>query len=83
MCDIGYVFCRRTEDTGRVGHIRSPATTDARKMDDAVEINTEVHTYEHLHHQERSTCLYENQAAVAGAAGVTASMEDVEYMEIV
>ena len=80
---LDFFFCRRTEDIGRVDHIRSPATTDARNMNDAVEINTEMHTYEHLHHQQSSTCVYENQGVVAGGAGVAASMEDVEYMEIV
>ena len=85
MCDIGYAFCRnqtRTEDTGRVDHIRSPETTNDRNINDAIVNNAEGHHYESLHHQQSSTHVYENQGVVPGRAGVAASMEDGEYMEI-
>ena len=86
MCNIGYDFCRnqtRTEDTGRANHTMSPETTDGRNINDAIVNNAEGHHYESLQYQQSSTNDYENEGVVSGGAGVTASIEDGEYMEIV
>ena len=87
MYDVYIFLCRnvqKTEDMGLVNRTGSESTepTDASQLGVNMENNKERHYYEALQHQQRYTNVHENQGVVAGGAGVTASKEDVEYMEL-